>query len=88
MHRIFIGLEWNLDVAGVTLLAAASSSPEMFINILATFLTKSDVGVGTILGTGLFALFLVPALCILLTSRRVRTKINVSYNLREVELAL
>ncbi|XKL60419.1 hypothetical protein PGB90_007476 [Kerria lacca] len=64
-------LEWNLDVAGVTLLAAASSSPEMFINILATFLTKSDVGVGTILGTGLFALFLVPALCILLTSRRV-----------------
>lgn len=53
-------------------MAAASSSPEMFVNILATFLTKSDVGVGTVLGTGLYALLLVPALCVLLNCNKVK----------------
>lgn len=55
-------------------MAAASSSPEMFVNILATFLTKSDVGVGTVLGTGLFAMLLVPAFCIIFSTSKVKKK--------------
>ena len=60
-----------MDIAGATLMASASSSPDMFVNIMATFLTKNDVGVGTVLGTGLYALLLVPALCILLNANKV-----------------
>ncbi|KAK7576201.1 hypothetical protein V9T40_012487 [Parthenolecanium corni] len=64
-------LEWSPDISAVTFMAAASSSPEMFVNILATFLTKSDVGVGTVLGSGLFAMLLVPAFCIIFSSSKV-----------------
>lgn len=71
IQGISTALDWSPDVAGATLMAAASSSPELFVNILATFLTKSDVGVGTVLGTGLFALLIVPALCILFTSYKM-----------------
>lgn len=73
---LFLGLDLSPDVAGATLMAAASSSPELFVNILATFLTKSDVGVGTVLGTGLYALLIVPALCILLTSSKVKIHLS------------
>lgn len=68
---LFVEVDLSFDVAGATLMAAASSSPEFFINILGTFLIKSDVGVGTVLGTGLYALMIVPALCILLNSNKV-----------------
>lgn len=72
----FLGLEWSPDISAVTFMAAASSSPEMFVNILATFLTKSDVGVGTVLGSGLFAMLLVPAFCIIFSSSKVKKKIK------------
>lgn len=71
IQAISIKVDLSFDVAGATLMAAASSSPEFFINILGTFLIKSDVGVGTVLGTGLYALMIVPALCILLNSNKV-----------------
>lgn len=41
----------NEDVVGATFMAAAASSPELFINSVGTFITKSDLGVGTIVGS-------------------------------------
>ncbi|EFN77187.1 sodium/potassium/calcium exchanger 4 [Harpegnathos saltator] len=49
------------DVAGATFLAAASSFPELFVNIIGTFLTESDLGVGTVMGSAVFDTFATPA---------------------------
>ena len=44
-------------------MAAASSSPELFINIIGTFVTEGDLGVGTIVGSAVFNILAVPACC-------------------------
>ncbi|KAG7201478.1 hypothetical protein KM043_004238 [Ampulex compressa] len=51
------------DVAGATVMAAASSSPELFINVVGTFVTEGDLGVGTIVGSAVFNILAVPACC-------------------------
>lgn len=59
------------DVAGASVMAAAVACPELFVNILATFFTEGDVGIGTVVGTGLFNVLLVPGLCILMADQKV-----------------
>lgn len=44
-------------------MAAAASSPELFINSVGTFITKSDLGVGAIVGSAVFNVLAVPACC-------------------------
>lgn len=51
------------DVVGATFMAAATSSPELFINCIGTFVTKGDIGVGTIVGSAVFNILAVPACC-------------------------
>ncbi|KAL3282930.1 hypothetical protein HHI36_006088 [Cryptolaemus montrouzieri] len=42
------------DVAAATFMSVATSTPELFVNIIGTFITKSDLGIGTIVGSSLF----------------------------------
>lgn len=51
------------DVVGATFMAAATSSPELFINCIGTFVTKGDIGVGTVVGSAVFNILAVPACC-------------------------
>lgn len=51
------------DVAGATFMAMASSSPELFINCVGTFVTEGDIGVGAIVGSAVFNILAVPACC-------------------------
>lgn len=60
---MFIGLHLAEDVAGATFMAIASSSPELFINSVGTFITEGDLGIGTILGSAVFNVLAVPACC-------------------------
>lgn len=53
------------DIAGATFMATASSSPELFINCIGTFVTQDDLGVGTIVGSAVFNVLAVPACCCL-----------------------
>lgn len=62
----------NEDVVGATFMAAAASSPELFINCVGTFITKSDLGVGAIVGSAVFNVLAVPACCGLFAGK-VRT---------------
>lgn len=62
----------NEDVIGATFMAAATSSPELFINSVGTFITKSDIGVGTVVGSAVFNVLAVPACCGLLTGQVVK----------------
>ena len=57
------------DVAGATFMAAATSSPELFINVVGTFITEGDLGVGTIVGSAVFNILAVPACCGLFASQ-------------------
>merc|ERR1719453_767158 len=52
-------LKISEDVAGATFLAMASSAPELFHSILATFVLVSDGGVGNIIGSALFNLLVI-----------------------------
>lgn len=55
------------DVAGATLMAMGGSASELFTNLFAT-LKKSDVGVGTIVGSAVFNVLVVIAACCLLST--------------------
>lgn len=58
-----------MDVAGATFMAAASSSPELFINCVGTFVTEGDIGVGTVVGSAVFNVLAVPAFCALIAGK-------------------
>ena len=53
-------------MAGATLLALATSAPELFISLYATFLTEGDMGIGTIVGSSVCNTLAVPAFCCLI----------------------
>lgn len=60
---------FDFYVVGATFMAAATSSPELFINSVGTFITKSDIGVGTVVGSAVFNVLAVPACCGLFTGK-------------------
>ncbi|KAJ2954393.1 hypothetical protein O0L34_g2656 [Tuta absoluta] len=62
-------LNMAMDVAGATFMAAASSSPELFINCVGTFVTEGDLGVGAIVGSAVFNVLAVPACCALFSGK-------------------
>lgn len=42
------------DVAAATFMAVASTTPELFTNLISTFIADSDMGLGTIIGSMMF----------------------------------
>jgi len=57
-------------------MAAASSSPELFINAIGTFVTEGDLGVGTIVGSAVFNILAVPACCALFANEVKYARLN------------
>lgn len=51
------------DIGGATFMATATASPELFVNIVGTFVTEGDIGLGTILGSTVFNILGVTACC-------------------------
>jgi K+-dependent Na+/Ca+ exchanger-like protein len=51
------------DVAGATWMAAGGSAPELATSILGVFISQSDVGFGTIVGSAVFNVLFVIACC-------------------------
>lgn len=41
-------------MAAATFMAIATSAPEFFVNVVGTFITESDIGVGTVIGSAIF----------------------------------
>lgn len=54
VERICEALNLSRDVAAATFMAMATSAPELFSNIIGTFITKSDIGIGTVVGSSMF----------------------------------
>ncbi|XP_017785419.1 PREDICTED: sodium/potassium/calcium exchanger 4-like isoform X2 [Nicrophorus vespilloides] len=63
IKKLCDNLKLKEDIAGATFMATASSSPELFINCVGTFITEGDIGVGTIVGSAVFNVLAVPACC-------------------------
>ena len=59
LERLCAQLKISEDVAGATWMAAGSSAPELFTALIATFRTKDDVGVGTIVGSAVFNILVI-----------------------------
>jgi len=55
-------LNLSRDIAGATLMAAGGSAPELFTSIIGTF-QRSDVGIGTIVGSAVFNVLFVIGMC-------------------------
>lgn len=55
------------DMAGATFMAIATSAPELVISCIGTFITEGEIGVGTIIGSTVFNVLAVPAICGLFT---------------------
>ncbi|KAH8250572.1 hypothetical protein KR038_009411, partial [Drosophila bunnanda] len=73
MERVCFALKMSYDVAGATFLAASTSAPELFINVMGTFVTHSDIGVGTVVGSTVFNILVISAVVGILTKP---TKVN------------
>ena len=58
-------LNLSMDVAGATLMAAGGSAPELFTSLIGTF-QESEIGFGTIVGSAVFNVLFVIAMCSLL----------------------
>ncbi|XP_054712833.1 sodium/potassium/calcium exchanger 4-like [Uloborus diversus] len=43
-----------VDVAGATFMAIGTSSPELYSAVIGSFVTKGDIGIGTIVGSAVF----------------------------------
>jgi K+-dependent Na+/Ca+ exchanger-like protein len=56
-------LQLKDDVAGATFMAAGGSAPELATSIIGVFISKSDVGFGTIVGSAVFNVLFVIACC-------------------------
>ncbi|XP_050507641.1 sodium/potassium/calcium exchanger 3-like isoform X2 [Diabrotica virgifera virgifera] len=63
VERICHVLKIPHDIGGATFMATATSSPELFVNIVGTFITEGDIGLGTIVGSAVFNILAVTACC-------------------------
>ncbi|XP_076869650.1 sodium/potassium/calcium exchanger 2-like [Brachyhypopomus gauderio] len=53
------------DVAGATFMAAGGSAPELFTSMIGVFVSHSNVGIGTIVGSAVFNILFVIGMCAL-----------------------
>ncbi|XP_066958681.1 sodium/potassium/calcium exchanger Nckx30C-like isoform X5 [Macrobrachium rosenbergii] len=58
-------LQISEDVAGATFMAAGGSAPELFTSVIGVFISFDDVGIGTIVGSAVFNVLFVIAMCVL-----------------------
>lgn len=63
LEEIAETLHLSDDVAGATLMAAGGSAPELFTSLIGTLLLRTDVGFGTIVGSAVFNVLFVIAMC-------------------------
>lgn len=60
------------DLAAATFMAVATTTPEFFTNVISTFITESDIGLGTIIGSLMFNTLGVAGVASLAASKPVQ----------------
>ena len=72
LEKITDKLHMHSDVAGATFMAAGSSAPELFTSIIGVFITESDIGLGTIVGSAVFNILFIVGVCGLFAGSTLR----------------
>uniref|UniRef100_A0A3Q3B5I0 Sodium/potassium/calcium exchanger 3-like n=1 Tax=Kryptolebias marmoratus TaxID=37003 RepID=A0A3Q3B5I0_KRYMA len=72
LEKICENLHLSEDVAGATFMAAGSSAPELFTSVIGVFITKGDVGVGTIVGSAVFNILCIIGVCGIFATQTIR----------------
>uniref|UniRef100_A0A4W5R6G2 Solute carrier family 24 member 3 n=1 Tax=Hucho hucho TaxID=62062 RepID=A0A4W5R6G2_9TELE len=72
LEKICERLHLSEDVAGATFMAAGSSAPELFTSVIGVFITKGDVGVGTIVGSAVFNILCIIGVCGIFAGQAVK----------------
>ncbi|XP_072293507.1 sodium/potassium/calcium exchanger 3-like [Eucyclogobius newberryi] len=72
LEKICERLDLSEDVAGATFMAAGSSAPELFTSVIGVFITKGDVGVGTIVGSAVFNILVIIGVCGIFAVQAIR----------------
>ncbi|XP_070697006.1 sodium/potassium/calcium exchanger 3 [Pempheris klunzingeri] len=72
LEKICERLQLSEDVAGATFMAAGSSAPELFTSVIGVFITKGDVGVGTIVGSAVFNILCIIGMCGIFAIQAIR----------------
>nr|XP_046256969.1 sodium/potassium/calcium exchanger 3 isoform X1 [Scatophagus argus] len=72
LEKICERLHLSEDVAGATFMAAGSSAPELFTSVIGVFVTKGDVGVGTIVGSAVFNILCIIGACGIFAVQAIR----------------
>uniref|UniRef100_A0A669E9E4 Sodium/potassium/calcium exchanger 3 n=1 Tax=Oreochromis niloticus TaxID=8128 RepID=A0A669E9E4_ORENI len=72
LEKICERLHLSEDVAGATFMAAGSSAPELFTSVIGVFITKGDVGVGTIVGSAVFNILCIIGVCGIFAVQMIR----------------
>lgn len=83
LNVIATHLNMPSDVAGATLMAAGASAPELLVSFLSLFVTKSALGLGTIVGSEIFNQLVICAGSIQ-SARNNRLKLDKAIIIREV----
>lgn len=65
---ITVEMKLSADVAGATFMAAGSSAPELATVIIGVFLAQDDIGVSGVIGSAVFNILFVIAVCGLFAS--------------------
>ncbi|XP_060697976.1 sodium/potassium/calcium exchanger 2-like [Hemiscyllium ocellatum] len=65
-------LQISDDVAGATFMAAGGSAPELFTSLIGVFISHSNVGIGTIVGSAVFNILFVIGMCALFSKQILR----------------
>ena len=60
------------DVAGATVMAAGTSGTELFSSLIGVFITKTDIGLATVVGSSSFNVLVIVALCGLFNNGTLR----------------
>ncbi|XP_067374832.1 sodium/potassium/calcium exchanger 3 isoform X1 [Channa argus] len=71
LEKVSENLHLSQDVAGATFMAAGSSAPELFTSLIGVFITKGDVGVGTIVGSAVFNILVIIGICGIFAGRPI-----------------
>uniref|UniRef100_A0A8D3B5I9 Sodium/calcium exchanger membrane region domain-containing protein n=1 Tax=Scophthalmus maximus TaxID=52904 RepID=A0A8D3B5I9_SCOMX len=71
LEKLCERLHLSEDVAGATFMAAGSSAPELFTSVIGVFITKGDVGVGTIVGSAVFNILCIIGVCGIFTAQTI-----------------
>lgn len=67
-----LALGLSPDVAGATFMAAGSSAPELATSVIGAFVAKDDIGVGSVVGSAVFNITLVVAVCSLSATHAIQ----------------